>query len=179
MMAKKGVATQMTTTVPSTPRRHRTQDRRDMGMASSTVKMSFRSRRNNYYRAAKTYKCFQLANNTSWTMFRTRKAIIAISPWQLNANTQSYFWPFFQLHCALKHNSKTQTLLWRTVSRTFANRLTTLPVGVVSKNIMGTRMMLFSSLECRMRDALTEELAMSRVPAKTKIPGGKSRDFLD
>lgn len=41
MIAKKGVATQMTSRVPSTPSRHRTQDRRDIGMASSTVKMSF------------------------------------------------------------------------------------------------------------------------------------------
>lgn len=44
-------------------------------------------------------------------MFRTRKAIIAISPWQLNANTQSYFGPFFQLHCVLKHSSKTDTVV--------------------------------------------------------------------
>lgn len=61
-----------------------------------------------------------------------------------------------------------------TVCRTFANRFTTLPVGVVSKNIIGTRMMFFNSLECRMRDALTEELAISRVPRKTKIPVGKA-----
>lgn len=169
----------MTTKVPSTPRRHRIQDRRDIGMASSTVKMSFRRRINNYYCAAKTYQCFQVANKTSWNMLRTGKATIAIFPWQFNVNTQSYFWSFLQLHCAFKHNSKTQTLLWRTVGRTFANRLTTLPVGVVSKNIMGTRMMLFSSLECRMRDALTEALAMSRVPRKTKMPVGKRRDCLD
>lgn len=41
-MVKKGVARQMTNSVPSTPSRHRIQERRDIGMASSTVKMSFR-----------------------------------------------------------------------------------------------------------------------------------------
>ena len=43
MMAKKGVARQMTKSVPSTPSRHRIQERKDCGMASSTVKMSFRT----------------------------------------------------------------------------------------------------------------------------------------
>lgn len=42
MMAKKGVARQMTNSVPSTPSRHRIQERKDCGMASSTVNMSFR-----------------------------------------------------------------------------------------------------------------------------------------
>lgn len=53
---------------------------------------------------------------------------------------------------------------------TFAKRLTTLPVGVVSKNIIGTRIMLLRSLECRMRDAFVEELASSSVPRNTNKP---------
>lgn len=56
------------------------------------------------------------------------------------------------------------------INPTFAKRLTTLPMGVVSKNTMGTRSMLLSSLECRMRDALTEALARSSVPRNTKKP---------
>lgn len=65
------------------------------------------------------------------------------------------------------------------INLTFANRLTILPVGVVSKNVMGTRMMLLSSLECRIRDALTEALAMSRVPINTKMPVSKRGEFPD
>lgn len=53
---------------------------------------------------------------------------------------------------------------------TFAKRLTTLPVGVVSKNSMGTLIILLSSLECSMREALTEALARSSVPKNTKSP---------
>lgn len=41
-MAKKGVARQMTNSVPSTPRKQRSQERKELGMASSIVKMSFR-----------------------------------------------------------------------------------------------------------------------------------------
>lgn len=41
MMVKKGVARQMTNRVPSTPSRHKSQERKDWGMASSIVKMSF------------------------------------------------------------------------------------------------------------------------------------------
>lgn len=42
-MAKKGVARQMTNSVPSTPRKQRSQERKELGMASSMVKMSFRT----------------------------------------------------------------------------------------------------------------------------------------
>lgn len=62
------------------------------------------------------------------------------------------------------------------INLTFAKRLTTLPVGVVSKKNIGTRIMLFSSRECRIRDALTEALARSSVPMNTKSPALK-RDF--
>lgn len=41
-MAKKGVARQMTNSVPSTPRKQRSQERTELGMASSIVKISFR-----------------------------------------------------------------------------------------------------------------------------------------
>lgn len=40
MMAKKGVARQITKSVPNTPNRHKIQERNDAGIASSTVKMS-------------------------------------------------------------------------------------------------------------------------------------------
>lgn len=40
MMVKKGVAKQMTNSVPSTPSRHSSHERKDCGIASSTVKMS-------------------------------------------------------------------------------------------------------------------------------------------
>lgn len=42
-MVKKGVAKQMTNSVPSTPSRHNNQERKDWGMASSMVNMSFRT----------------------------------------------------------------------------------------------------------------------------------------
>lgn len=56
------------------------------------------------------------------------------------------------------------------INPTFAKRFTTLPMGVVSKNAIGTRNMLLSSLECRIRDAEIEAFARSSVPRNTKIP---------
>lgn len=63
------------------------------------------------------------------------------------------------------------------INLTFAKRLTTLPVGVVSKNIMGTLIILLSSLECSIREALTEALARSSVPKNTKIPAAEGETF--
>lgn len=63
------------------------------------------------------------------------------------------------------------------INLTFAKRLTTLPVGVVSKNIMGTLIMLLSSLECSIREALTEALARSSVPKNTKSPAAEGEMF--
>lgn len=60
---------------------------------------------------------------------------------------------------------------------TFAKRLTTLPIGVVSKNNMGTLRMLLSSLECRIREAATEALARDNVPRNTKRPAMKGQSF--
>lgn len=60
---------------------------------------------------------------------------------------------------------------------TFAKRLTTLPVGVVSKNSMGTLIILSSSLECSMREALMEALARSSVPKNTKTPAAEEKNF--
>jgi hypothetical protein len=74
-------------------------------------------------------------------------------------------------------------LIWCLMSRfvpyTLAKRLTTLPDGVVSKNIMGTRRMLFSSREWRIRDALIEPLARSRVPMNTNTPVVRRRDHFN
>lgn len=61
------------------------------------------------------------------------------------------------------------------INPTFANLLTTLPMGVVSKNTMGTRSMLLSSLECRIRDAAIEALARSSVPMNTNNPAVKEK----
>ena len=61
---------------------------------------------------------------------------------------------------------------------TFAKRLTTLPIGVVSKKTIGTLSMLLSRRECRIRDAETEALARSSVPRKTKKPAIKA-EFLE
>lgn len=63
------------------------------------------------------------------------------------------------------------------INLTFAKRLTTLPVGVVSKNIMGTLIILLSSLECSIREALTEALARSSVPKNTKSPAAEGEMF--
>lgn len=63
------------------------------------------------------------------------------------------------------------------ITLTFAKRLTTLPLGVVSKNTMGTLTMLLSSLECRIRDASTEALARSSVAMNTKMPTIKGEHF--
>lgn len=59
------------------------------------------------------------------------------------------------------------------INPTFAKRFITLPMGVVSKNTMGTRSMLLSRFECRIRDAETEALARSSVPRNTKKPAIK------
>lgn len=63
------------------------------------------------------------------------------------------------------------------ITLTFAKRLTTLPVGVVSKNSMGTLIILWSSLECSMREALMEALARSSVPMNTRIPATEGENF--
>lgn len=63
------------------------------------------------------------------------------------------------------------------INLTFAKRLTTLPVGVVSKNTIGTLRMLLSSLECKIRDASTEALASSSVAKNTKMPTIKGEHF--
>lgn len=57
--------------------------------------------------------------------------------------------------------------------------MTTLPIGVVSKKTMGTRRMLLSSFECRIRDASTEAFARSSVPRNTKRPAVKVGGFLN
>lgn len=69
----------------------------------------------------------------------------------------------------------TKILKYETINSTFAKRLITLPMGVVSKNIMGTRSMLLSSLECRIRDASIEALASRSVPINTKTPVRKDK----
>lgn len=69
-MVKKGVARQMTNSVPSTPSRHRIHERRDIGMASSTVKMSFRRSRRKKEMLLYVEKHFQLAYPTETNIYR-------------------------------------------------------------------------------------------------------------
>lgn len=63
------------------------------------------------------------------------------------------------------------------ITLTFAKRLTTLPVGVVSKNSMDTLIILLTSLECSVREALMEALARISVPRNTRIPAAEGENF--